>query len=264
LRGIPGDARGRSNFASMDVFAPIKNAAAALLAAAPLGRVLTGWRRRRACVSAATRIDAALPQTQCGQCGYAGCRPYAEAIAAGRAAINRCPPGGERVIRRLAALTGQPIVPLDPGCGEHKPSQLARIDEERCIGCTLCIQACPVDAIVGAAKLMHTVIADHCTGCELCLPPCPVDCIDLVPAPRRIAALLPGHRLRTADAARARYERRLQRLDRERQAHTARLAAKAEAKLAALAPSADPALERKRAIVAAAVARARAKLAASR
>ena len=226
--------------------------------------MLASWRRRRASVPAAARIDAALPQTQCGQCGYAGCRPYAEAIATGSAAINRCPPGGKRVIRRLAALTGQPVVALDPSCGEHKPPQIARIDEDRCIGCTLCIQACPVDAIVGAAKLMHTVITDHCTGCELCLPPCPVDCIDLVPVPRRVATLVPGHELRTADAARARYERRLQRLDRERQAHAARLAAKAEAKLVAMAPSADPALERKRAIVAAAVARARAKLAAAR
>jgi electron transport complex protein RnfB len=127
-------------------------------------------------------IDDLLPQTQCRQCGYAGCRPYAEAIAAGAADINRCPPGGDAGIRELAAATGNAYQPLDPTCGATAPPAVAIIDESRCIGCRLCIRACPVDAIVGAAKLMHTVIAAECTGCALCLPPCPVDCINLRPA----------------------------------------------------------------------------------
>ena len=126
------------------------------------------------------QIDAILPQTQCGQCGYAGCRPYAEAIAAGEADINRCPPGGEQVIQALADLLGRDPKPLDESVGEEKPKMVAVIDENLCIGCTLCIQACPVDAIVGAPKQMHTVIAEECTGCELCVEPCPVDCIHMV------------------------------------------------------------------------------------
>ena len=126
------------------------------------------------------RIDAVLPQTQCGQCGYAGCKPYALAIARNEAQINQCPPGGEAGIRDLARLLGRREIPLNPDNGVEKPPVLALIREEECIGCTKCIQACPVDAIVGAPKLMHTVIADLCTGCELCIPPCPVDCIDLV------------------------------------------------------------------------------------
>ncbi len=128
----------------------------------------------------ADQIDKLLPQTQCGQCSFPGCRPYAEAIASGEADINRCPPGGESTIADLAELLGVEAIPLDEECGVEKPKTLAVIDEDRCIGCTLCIQACPVDAILGAAKQMHTVIADECTGCELCLPPCPVDCIDMV------------------------------------------------------------------------------------
>jgi len=128
-------------------------------------------------------IDALLPQTQCRRCGYDGCKPYAEAIAAGDA-INRCPPGGEALIAALSALTGKPVVALDRAHGEPMPFTIARIDEAWCIGCTLCIEACPVDAIVGAAKRMHTVLPVLCTGCELCLPPCPVDCIDMMPAPR--------------------------------------------------------------------------------
>jgi len=128
------------------------------------------------------RIDATLPQTQCTRCGYPACRPYAEAVARGEAAINRCSPGGEEGVRALARITGQPVLPLDPACGTETPPRVAVIDEDVCIGCTKCIQACPVDAIVGASKLMHTVIADWCTGCELCIPPCPVDCIAMVPA----------------------------------------------------------------------------------
>ncbi|MGH8215189.1 MAG: RnfABCDGE type electron transport complex subunit B [Rhodanobacteraceae bacterium] len=129
------------------------------------------------------RIDAALPQTQCGRCGYPACRPYAEAVARGNAAINRCPPGGAEGVRALARITRRPPLQLDPECGAEAPPRVAVIDEDACIGCTKCIQACPVDAIVGTAKLMHTVLADLCTGCELCLPPCPVDCIAMVADP---------------------------------------------------------------------------------
>jgi electron transport complex protein RnfB len=132
------------------------------------------------------RIDALLPQTQCGQCTYAGCRPYAEAIAAGEADINQCPPGGETTIKALADLLGRDPKPLNPEHGEHKEKTVVIIDENVCIGCTLCIQACPVDAIVGAAKQMHTVIASECTGCNLCIPPCPVECIHVVPVRRDI------------------------------------------------------------------------------
>jgi electron transport complex protein RnfB len=127
------------------------------------------------------RIDALLPQTQCGQCTYAGCRPYAEAIAAGEADINQCPPGGEVTIHALADLLGVDPKPLNPEHGEHSEKTVVMIDEQVCIGCTLCIQACPVDAILGAAKQMHTVIASECTGCDLCIPPCPVECIHIVP-----------------------------------------------------------------------------------
>lgn len=145
------------------------------------------WQQRRLrqvpVATLAERIDAVLPQTQCGQCGFAGCRPYAEAIARGNADINQCPPGGAAGVRTLAALLGRAVKPVNPDNGHEKPPVLARIVEADCIGCTKCIQACPVDAIIGAPKRMHTVIAELCTGCELCLPPCPVDCIELLPIP---------------------------------------------------------------------------------
>ena len=131
-------------------------------------------------VDLATLIDELLPQTQCGECGHMGCRPYAAAIVDG-AAINRCPPGGDATIAALAHLLDKPVVPLN---GITKPDRVAFIREDECIGCTKCIQACPVDAIVGAAKLMHTVIVDECTGCDLCVEPCPVDCIDMLPIER--------------------------------------------------------------------------------
>lgn len=128
----------------------------------------------------AEKIDGLLPQSQCGQCGYPGCRPYAEAVAAGEAAVNLCVPGGENTVKALAELMGVEALPLDAEAAEPVP-MVAVIDENTCIGCTLCLQACPVDAIVGAAKHMHTIIANECTGCKLCLPPCPVDCIAMVP-----------------------------------------------------------------------------------
>ncbi len=128
------------------------------------------------------QIDALLPQTQCGQCTYPGCRPYAEAIASGEAEINQCPPGGEATIIALADLLNVEVKPLSAEHGEAKETKtIVVIDEQTCIGCTLCIQACPVDAILGAAKQMHTIISSECTGCNLCIPPCPVDCIHIVP-----------------------------------------------------------------------------------
>ena len=126
------------------------------------------------------KIDAILPQTQCGQCGYPGCKPYATALAADEADINRCPPGGEEGIRKLAELLNKEFIPFGGGTNAPKPKSVALIDENTCIGCTLCIQACPVDAIVGAAKQMHTVVTGECTGCELCVAPCPVDCISMI------------------------------------------------------------------------------------
>ena len=133
------------------------------------------------------KIDAILPQTQCGQCGFPGCRPYATAIAKGEADINQCPPVGEDGIRKLAELLGVEAKPLNAEHGEPKPKSVAVIDENLCIGCTLCLQACPVDAILGAAKQMHTIIASECTGCELCVSPCPVDCIAMVPIEEDLA-----------------------------------------------------------------------------
>lgn len=134
----------------------------------------------------AARIDALLPQTQCTRCGYAGCSPYAAAIANGEAQINQCPPGGAATIDALARLLNRPALPLNPVNGSESPPMIAWIDEARCIGCARCLAPCPVDAIVGAQKYMHTVMADRCTGCELCLPPCPVDCIEMREAPDTI------------------------------------------------------------------------------
>jgi electron transport complex protein RnfB len=129
------------------------------------------------------RIDALLPQTQCTRCGYAGCKPYAAAIASGEAEINQCPPGGGATIAALAELLGRPVLALNPFHGTEAPPRVAWIDESRCIGCARCLAPCPVDAIVGAPKYMHTVLAERCTGCELCLPPCPVDCIEMRTGP---------------------------------------------------------------------------------
>jgi electron transport complex protein RnfB len=168
------------------------------------------------------RIDALLPQTQCGKCGFDGCLPYAQAIADGRADINRCPPGGAATIDDLAALLGCEPKPLDPRYGRELPPRVAMIDEESCIGCVKCLRVCPVDAIIGAPKLMHTVIPQQCTGCELCLPPCPVDCISLVPA-----APPAGEEERRAAAARARtrFLARQKRLENQRR-HAAATAAR--------------------------------------
>jgi electron transport complex protein RnfB len=210
----------------------------------------------------ADRIEAALPQTQCTRCGYPDCRAYAEAIARGEAGIAQCPPGGAEGVQRLSALTGLPVVPLDPSHGTEGPLQVAVIDETWCIGCTLCIKACPVDCIVGAPKSMHTVIEPLCTGCELCLPACPVDCISLetvTPGLSGWAAWSPAQ----ADTARQRYAFHRLRVERERAEQDERLAAKAASKLADLASASqltDPeALARKRAVVEAALERARAR-----
>ena len=188
-------------------------------------------------------IDALLPQTQCTRCGYPACRDYAQAIACGEANINQCPPGGYSGIAALARLLGREPMPLNPVNGVEKPREVAVIDEDACIGCTKCIAACPVDAIVGAAKLMHTVITDECSGCELCIAPCPVDCIALVPASDAAVAAL-----HLAPRYRARYA-----------AHNARMAREASERAAALD-------ERKRDLetasansVAAAIARAKAR-----
>ena len=145
--------------------------------------LLAAGRIRTSHESPIDKINALLPQTQCAQCGYPGCRPYAQAIAAGEAEINQCAPGGESTAVALATLLGKTPTPLNPEFGLYKPPAVAVIDEPVCIGCTLCIDACPVDAIVGAARFTHTVISNECTGCELCLPPCPVDCITLKEIP---------------------------------------------------------------------------------
>lgn len=190
----------------------------------------------------AARIDAALPQTQCTRCGYPDCAAYARAIAEEAAPINQCPPGGAEGVARLAALTGRPTLALNPANGLEGPRSVAVIDEAWCIGCTLCLKACPTDAILGANKLMHTVIAPHCTGCELCIPVCPVDCIRLEEASAGAtgwAAWSPAQ----ANEARLRY-----------QEHQRRMAA-ADEKAPCAAEQSDP----KASVIAAALARARAR-----
>jgi electron transport complex protein RnfB len=212
-------------------------------------------------VNLAELIDAALPQTQCTRCGYPDCRSYADAIAAGEAEINQCPPGGEEGIARLAAITGRPALPLNPVNGIEARRGVAVIDEAWCIGCTLCIKACPADCIVGAPKAMHVVVTAQCTGCELCVPACPVDCISMPEV--TTATGWAAWSQPQANQARERYAFRQFRRHREAEENAARLVVKAEAKLADLpAASAitDPAqLDRKRAAIEAALARARAK-----
>lgn len=175
--------------------------------------------------SLAGRIEDLLPQTQCTKCGYSGCGPYARAVAAGSANYNQCPPGGAEGVARLAALLGKPVIPLNPANGVERPRSLAVIDEHVCIGCTLCMQACPVDAIVGAPKQLHTVLADWCTGCDLCVAPCPVDCIAMVPV-TGTATGWDAWTQQQADAARRRHTMRNARLTRERDAAEQRAAAR--------------------------------------
>ncbi|RZI41381.1 electron transport complex subunit RsxB [Herbaspirillum sp. HC18] len=214
--------------------------------------------------SLADQIEDLLPQTQCTKCGYPACRPYAAAIAEGAAGYNQCPPGGVEGVARIAQLLGKPVIPLNPVNGNERPRPVAVIDESLCIGCTLCIQACPVDAIVGAAKQMHTVVSELCTGCDLCVAPCPVDCIAM-------ADVTPGRTgwdawsQELADAARERHNLHVARLRREKEENDARLAAKAAAKLKAaeaestLSDEEKAAVERKKAIIQAAMERARLK-----
>ena len=190
---------------------------------------------------AAALLDA-LPQTQCTRCGYPDCRGYAEAIAAGAADVNRCPPGGAEGVERLARIAGATAAALNPECGAEVPRRLAVIDEAACIGCALCLKACPTDAIVGAAKRMHTVVDDLCTGCELCLPVCPVDCISLLEASEGRTGWS-AWTLAQAAQARSRYHARCRRIDATPDAVPA--------------PGASAAAEARQEAVAAAMARAR-------
>lgn len=214
-------------------------------------------------MSLALRINDALPQTQCTRCGYPDCQRYAEAIASGEAGINQCPPGGTEGVARLAAITGQTVTALNPENGFEGPRTIAIIDEAWCIGCTLCIGVCPTDAIVGSNKRMHTVIEPYCTGCELCIPACPVDCISLEPVDMALTgwAAWPQN---LADLARQRYDARQVRLAREAQENDERLQAKAVHKLADLPAHTKgtenaPEVDRKRAIIEAALAKAKAR-----
>ncbi|QDL37882.1 electron transport complex subunit RsxB [Rhodoferax sediminis] len=210
----------------------------------------------------AARINAALPQTQCTRCGYPDCAGYAQALASGEADINQCPPGGAEGIGRLARLTGRPVQPLNPANGLEAPRTVAVIDEAWCIGCTLCIAACPTDAIIGSNKLMHTVIEPYCTGCELCVPVCPVDCISMENATQERTGWAAWSQAQ-ADEARERYEFHSFRRIRDQGENDKRLEEKAQAKLADLPAHSqitDPdALAQKRAVIEAALARARAR-----
>jgi electron transport complex protein RnfB len=215
-----------------------------------------------AAAKAAQRIAALLPQTQCTRCGYPDCAAYAQAIAVGEAAINRCPPGGAEGVVRLAAATGQPVLPLAAECGQETTRSVAFIDDSTCIGCTLCLKVCPTDAIVGTNKRMHTVIEAHCTGCELCLPACPVDCIHLDNASGTATGWAAWSQAQ-ADAARNRYARRQHRLaqkgapvppPRPVATESPRTAAGAPP---AAAPLASPPAQARQAAIAAALERAR-------
>jgi electron transport complex protein RnfB len=214
-------------------------------------------------VSLVEQINNALPQTQCTRCGYPDCQRYAQAMAQGLADINQCPPGGTEGVERLAAITGKAVIPLNPENGLEGPRTIAIIDEAWCIGCTLCIDACPTDAIVGTNKRMHTVVEPYCTGCELCIPACPVDCISLEPIDINLSGWASWPQA-LADIARQRYELRTARLEREAVEHDARLQDKALRKLADLpthtkGTSHAPETERKRAIIEAALAKAKAR-----
>lgn len=208
-----------------------------------------------------TDICNLLPQTQCTKCGYPACRPYAEAIASGEASYNQCPPGGKQGIVRLAQLLQKPALPLNETHGTEHPRAMAVIDEDICIGCTLCIQACPVDAILGAAKQMHSIITAKCTGCDLCLPPCPVDCISMVTVSGNKTGW-DAWSTEHANAARAQHDFRAMRLEREKQENEARLLAKAIKKRneiqekIATSPTDAAEQARKKSIIEAAIARA--------
>jgi Na+-translocating ferredoxin:NAD+ oxidoreductase subunit B len=208
------------------------------------------------------RIDQVLPQTQCQQCGYPGCKPYAAAIADAEASINQCPPGGETGIRTLAKLLNLPYLPLNTAHGVTKPKAIAIIDEQRCIGCTLCIKACPVDAILGASRQMHTVISQECTGCELCLAPCPVDCIIMQPLElleSKSAQTQTAAAVAAADLARRRYQQRQQRQEREKLARLQSGSQKKSGQTAADNAAKAPGTEAiKKAAIAAAMARVQA------
>jgi len=210
----------------------------------------------------AARVLAALPQTQCTRCGYPDCAAYAHAVARGDASINQCPPGGAQGVVRLAAITGQPVTQLNPAHGEEGPRSVVFIDEDWCIGCTLCIKVCPTDAIMGSNKVMHTVLESFCTGCELCLPVCPVDCIVLETATPGASGWAAWSES-LAFQAQKRYEFNSYRRNRDGGENDKRLEAKALLKLSDLAHHSqhtDPAvLDKKRAVIEAALASARAK-----
>ena len=210
----------------------------------------------------AARLHAALPQTQCTRCGYPDCAGYAQAVATGEAEINQCPPGGAEGVARLAKITGRPVLPLNPANGVEGPRAVAVIDEAWCIGCTLCIKVCPTDAIIGSNKFMHTVVEPYCTGCELCIPACPVDCISLENVTGQDTGWQAWSAAQAAEAQ-DRYAFHAMRTVREDQENAQRLETKAKAKLADLPAHTHGAegaeADRKRSVIEAALARARAK-----